>query len=157
MMASQNKNYLTKERRDEIAAEVTKLKTEGRKAVAERLKQAKDLGDLSENSEYQEAREEQSRLEARINELEDILRNSAIFKKESGGGGVVRIGSVVKVKKGAHVTAYTIVGSNEAKPLQGFVSNESPIGKALLGKKAGDAVSVNAPSGIIKYDIVEVG
>ena len=69
----------------------------------------------------------------------------------------MRIGSVVKVKKGAHVTAYTIVGSNEAKPLQGFVSNESPIGKALLGKKAGDAVSVNAPSGIIKYDIVEVG
>ncbi len=156
MMATQNKNYLTKERRDAIAAEVAQLKTEGRKAVAERLKQAKDLGDLSENSEYQEAREEQSRLEARINELEDILRNSAIIKKENGSG-AVRIGSVVKVKKGSHVATYTIVGSNEAKPLQGLISNESPIGKALLGKKVGEVVQVNAPSGIVKYEIVEIG
>lgn len=156
MMATQNKNYLTKARRDAIAVEVAQLKTEGRKAVAERLKQAKDLGDLSENSEYQEAREEQSRLEARINELEEILRNSAIIKKENGGV-TVRIGSVAKVKKGAHIVSYTIVGSNEAKPLQGLISNESPIGHALLGKKAGDVVSVNTPNGIVKYEIIEVG
>lgn len=156
MMATQNKNYLTKARRDAIAVEVAQLKTEGRKAVAERLKQAKDLGDLSENSEYQEAREEQSRLEAHINELEDILRNSAIIKKENGGG-TVHIGSVAKVKKGTHIASYTIVGSNEAKPLQGLISNESPIGHALLGKKAGDVVSVNTPNGIVKYEIIEVG
>lgn len=156
MMATQNKNYLSKERRDEITAEVAKLKTAGRKDVAERLKQAKDLGDLSENSEYQEAREEQSRLEVRINELEDILRTSEIIKKEVGGASV-RIGSVVKVRKGSTIISYTIVGSNEAKPLNGLVSNESPIGRALLGKKAGDAVNVSAPSGIIKYEIIEIG
>lgn len=156
MTASPNKNYLTKERRDAIAVEVKQLKSEGRKAVAERLKQAKDLGDLSENSEYQEAREEQSRLEARINELEDILRNSAIIVKKESNGGTVHIGSVIKVKKGTHTVSYTIVGSNEAKPLQGLISNESPIGKALLGKKVGDVVQVNAPSGIVKYEIVEI-
>lgn len=156
MMASLQKHYLTKERKDAITAEVAELKSEGRKVVAERLKQAKDLGDLSENSEYQEAREEQSRLEGRISELEDILRNCAIIKKEQGNG-TVKIGSIVKVKKGSTQMTYTIVGSNEAKPLQGLISNESPIGKAMLGKKIGEKFEVSAPSGIVKYEVVEVG
>lgn len=156
MSAVIKKNYLTKERYDAIVGEIATLKTEGRKVIAERLRHAKDLGDLSENSEYQEAREEQSRLEVHIEELEELLRNSSIIKMESGGI-TVRIGSKVKLKKGSAVKQYTIVGSNEAKPLEGLVSNESPIGQAVLGKKVGDIIRVKAPSGIVEYEVVEIG
>ncbi|MFA6365557.1 MAG: transcription elongation factor GreA [Candidatus Paceibacterota bacterium] len=149
------KNYLTQDRYDEIVTEVEQMKTEGRKAVAERLRHAKDLGDLSENAEYQTAREDQSRLEGRINEYEELIRNSSIIKKEAVGV-TVRIGSNVKIKKGSQMIQYAIVGSNEAKPLQGFISNESPIGQALLGKKIGEKAYVKAPSGTIEYEIVEI-
>lgn len=150
--------YLTQERYDEIVREVSKLKTEERKRVAERLKNAKDLGDLSENFDYHEAREEQSRLEQRIHELEEILRNSVIIKKTNGTA-TVRIGGRVTVARpgdGAGGTAFTIVGSSEAKPAEGFISNESPLGKALLGKKVGDAVTVSTPKGVTTYQILRI-
>ncbi len=150
--------YLTQERHDEIVREVHKLKTEERKKVAERLKNAKDLGDLSENFDYHEAREEQSRLEARIHELEEILRNSVIIKKASGNS-TVRIGGRVAVTRpgeGLGETSFTIVGSSEAEPAEGFISNESPLGRALLGKKVGDTVTVPTPKGTSTYQIVRI-
>lgn len=156
MAAVIKKNYLTKERYDAIVIEIAKLKSEGRKVVAERLRHAKDLGDLSENSEYQEAREDQTRLEVHIEELEELLRNSSLIKLETGGV-TVRIGTRVKLKKGNTTVQYTVVGSNEAKPLDGLISNESPIGQAVLGKKVGDTIKVKAPSGIVEYQVVEIG
>ncbi len=147
--------YLTKDRFDELQKELDELKTAGRGVVADRLKHAKELGDLSENSEYQEAREEQSRLEQKINQLEELLRNSSIIKK-SNGIDSVRIGSKVKVEKNKDVAVYTIVGSNEADPSNGFVSNESPIGRAILGKKVGDIVMFRTPKGDISCRILGI-
>ena len=144
--------YLSQERHDELIQELQGLKTKGRKEIAERLKFAKELGDLSENSEYHEAREGQSVLERRINELEELLRSASIIKKPTGAA-TVRIGSHVRLKKNGTVVAYTIVGSSEAKPLEGFISNESPIGSSILGKKVGDVIEVDAPVGKVQYKI----
>lgn len=149
------KAYLTKDRYEEIAEELKQLKTEGRRAVAERLKQAKDLGDLSENFDYQTAREEQSKLEQRINQLEDLLRTSSIIAKTPSGG-VVRVGARVVVDRAGTSMTFTITGSSEARPGDGLISNESPIGKALLGRKAGDEVAVMTPRGEARYRIVSV-
>ncbi|MBI5732911.1 transcription elongation factor GreA [Candidatus Jorgensenbacteria bacterium] len=147
--------YLTSERHDEIVAELNELRTKGRQGVAERLRHAKELGDLSENSEYQEAREEQSRLEQKIIYLEEALRNSSIIKKASGTL-TARIGSRIKVKKDGESLTYTIVGSNEAQPGAGLISNESPIGRGLLGKKVGDVVRVKTPKGEMTYQILAI-
>ena len=120
--------------------------------MSERLKRAKEFGDLSENSEYSEAKEEQAQVEGRIFELEEIVRNASIIKK-NGQTGEVGIGSTVKaLKNGAEVT-YQIVGSNEAKPEEGRISNESPLGQAFLGKKVGDTAEVLAPGGKVAYKI----
>ncbi|TSC52229.1 MAG: transcription elongation factor GreA [Parcubacteria group bacterium LiPW_41] len=154
---STKKNYLTKERYEEIVTELESLRLEGRRTVAERLKHAKELGDLSENSEYQEARDEQARLEGKIAELEDLLRNSAIIEKTGNGTGGVRVGSKVTVKKGSEKRVFTIVGSNESKPTEGLISNESPIGQALIGKKDGDKVTVVTPTGLtVDYTILSI-
>ena len=147
--------YLSQERYDELRKELEELKTEGRQTIAQRLKQAKELWDLSENSEYQEAREEQSRLEQKISQLEDLFRYSSIIKKAAGSQ-TVRIGSKVKVRKNNEFFTYTIVGSNEARPMEGLISNESPIGRGLLGKKVGDTVFVRAPKGEITYQILAI-
>jgi transcription elongation factor GreA len=150
-----NKSYLTQDRYDEIVKEVEELKTNGRRGIAEHLKQAKDLGDLSENADYQEAREAQSRLERRILELEDVVRNSVIIKKAEGSG-VVKISSKVTLKKNGDVITYSITGSNEAHPAGGFISNESPLGRALLGKQVGDEVAVRTPKGENLYVILRI-
>lgn len=147
--------YLSQERFEELSKELNELKTEGRQAVAQRLKQAKELGDLSENSEYQEAREEQSRLEQKISQLEDLLRHSSIIKKAAGSQ-TVRIGSKVKVRKNNEFFTYTIVGSNEARPMEGLISNESPIGRGLLGKKIGDTVFIRTPKGEVTYQVLAI-
>ena len=147
--------YLSQERYDELTRELDELKTKGRKEIALRLKHAKELGDLSENSEYQEAREEQSRLEKKINGFGDILRSASIIKKSSGAA-TVRIGSKIKLKKNSQEVTYTIVGSSEAKPLEGFISNESPIGRGILGKRAGDVVQIETPKGKVKYEILGI-
>lgn len=147
--------YLTEERYNEILKEIETLKTKDRKEISERLKAAKELGDLSENSEYKEAREAQDRLERRINTLEDISRNFVIIKKPQNAL-TVRIGSKVVLKKGDTNYTYTIVGSAEASPSEGFISNNSPLGKAVLGKKAGDEAVFKTPKGETKYKVVKV-
>lgn len=147
--------YLSQERYDELSRELVELKIDGRKEIAQRLKYAKELGDLSENSEYQDVREEQSNLEKRINEFEDLLRSASIIKKSSGAA-TVRIGSKVKLEKNKETVTYTIVGSSEAKPTQGFISNESPVGRGLLGKKVNDIIKVETAKGEMVYKILSI-
>ncbi len=128
--------------------------------VMERLRHAKDLGDLSENVEYQSAREDQSILEKKIAELEDLLKNSAIFEKQSASGissnGIVRLGSKISLDKNGATLNYTLVGSSEADPMNGLISNESPLGRELLAKKAGDKIQVETPKGQIEYSVLNV-
>lgn len=150
------KQYLTQERLDELRAELEMLKNTKRNEVAQRLKTAKEYGDLSENSEYVEAREEQATVEGRIFELEELLKE-AVTLKTGEGGDVVQVGSVVTVKKGEKEITYTIVGSYEAKPEKGRISDESPLGKAFLSHKVGDTVSVTTPGGAAQYEIVKIG
>lgn len=147
--------YLTKEKLEELKKELEYLKIEGRREVAEHLQKAKEYGDLSENAEYNEAKDEQQRLETRISELEDIIRN-AVLIKEGIKSDSVKIGSKITLKKDGKTYQYIIVGQNEADPLNGKISNESPLGKALLNKKVGDLVEVLAPSGKIEYKIIKI-
>ncbi len=148
-------SYLSQEGYEGLVKELNELKTAGRKSVAERLKHAKELGDLSENSEYQEAREDQTRLEQRIGQLEEMLRQTVLIKKTSGSA-TVRIGSRVKVKKNGDTLEFSIVGSHESRPAEGLISNESPLARALLGKKIGDTAEVQTPKGPTHYVIVEI-
>ncbi len=150
-----NKQYLTKERLEELKEELADLKTRRRIEVGERLKRAKELGDLSENSEYFEAREEQAQVETRIGELEDMIKNAEIIEK-TGSTTSVSIGSTIEVEKGGQRRKFTIVGSNEAKPEAGFISNESPLGKSFLGKSVGSKVTVTTPGGKAEYTIVSI-
>lgn len=147
--------YLTKERYEELREELEKLKKEGRNEIAERLKKAKEFGDLSENAEYAEAKEAQATVESRIIELENILRNSSIIKKTSGKK-IIDFGVTIIVKKDGKEFKYTIVGSNEANPEKNMISNESPLGVAFFGKKAGDIVEVETPKGKVKYHIMSI-
>jgi transcription elongation factor GreA len=149
------KQYLTKERLDELTAELDELKNKKRNEVAQRLKAAKEYGDLSENSEYAEAREEQANVEARIFELEELLKE-AVTIETGAGGDTVGVGSVVTVKKGEKTMTYTIVGSYEAKPEEGRISDESPLGKAFMGRKVGDTVNVATPGGTVSYQVTEI-
>jgi len=152
-----DKQYLTKERLEELKEELADLKSRRRIEVGERLKKAKELGDLSENSEYFEAREEQAQVETRIGELEDMVKTAAIIEKPQSSSSVA-VGSTVEVEKshGGQRMKFTIVGSNEANPASGLISNESPLGNAFLGKKAGDKISVTAPKGKTEYTIISI-
>ncbi len=151
------KQYLSKEKLEELQAELQNLKTIRRQEVAERLKRAKELGDLSENSEYFEARDEQAQVEGRILELEDIIKNAVLIEKAPSTG-IVQVGSTVVVEKTGQSgqRKFVIVGSNEAKPEAGFISNESPLGRAFLKKKAGETVMVVTPNGKAEYKIVSI-
>jgi len=153
----QESEYLSKEGLEKLKEKIDALKKK-RKEIAERIEQAKSLGDLSENAEYQEAKEEQLANESQIAEFEDVLRRAVIFSESKGGGAFVRIGSTVVVKKedSGSTFQYSIVGSEEADPASNKVSNESPLGRAFLGKKAGDVVDVLTPRGAAKYRIKEV-
>jgi transcription elongation factor GreA len=152
-MATQQ--YLSQERFDELTAELAELKTTKRVGIAERLKTAKEYGDLSENSEYAEAREEQAAVETRINELEDLLKNAAIIQKATGSD-VVTVGSTVVAKKAGKEITYHIVGSYDADPVAGKISDESPLGKAFMKKRAGDKVNVATPAGTTTYEIMKI-
>lgn len=149
------KFYVTKERLLELERELETLKTEKQIEVAERLKRAKEFGDLSENSEYSEAKEEQAQVAGRIFELENMIKNAVIIKKAAGKG-TVQIGSTFTVKKDGREFRYTLVGSEEANPAESRISNESPIGRSFLGKKAGDAVVVETPRGRMEYLLVSI-
>lgn len=149
------KQYLSKERFDELTAELADLKTTKRIEIAQRLKTAKEYGDLSENSEYAEAREEQASVETHIAELEDLLKNVEIVTKTKGNG-TIQVGSTIVVGKGGKEMTYVIVGSYEADPLAGKISDESPLGRSFMGKKVGDKVNVDAPAGKVSYEILKV-
>jgi|SRR3989338_5919379 len=150
------KKFITKEGLKKLQAELEDLKTVKRKEVAQRIKEAKELGDLSENAEYSSAKEEQSFIDGRILELEELLRSVVIIKKKIFGGKIT-IGSTVKLKTNdGTIVTYTISGSNEADPSKGFISNESPIGQSLLTKKIGDTISVQAPRGTVTFEIIEI-
>ena len=140
---------------DELKNELDEL-ISNRGPIADRIRQARELGDLSENAEYQTAREEQDRLETRIGELEHVLLNAQLIKKAKSDGRV-RLGSNVKLDaKNGPSKVLQIVGTIEADPLSGKISDESPIGKALLGKKVGDRAEVNLPSGKVSYIIADI-
>ena len=147
--------FLTAKGFDELTEELEELKTTKRLEVAENLRNAKALGDLSENSEYLEAREEQGRVERRILELEEMLKNATIIKAGKSKG-VIDVGSTVEVLTGGKKVKFSIVGTNEARPEEGFISNQSPLGRELIGKKTGEAVVIEAPSGKVQYKIQKI-
>lgn len=145
---------LTQQGIDELKQEFTTL-TAQRKTIAERIKSARELGDLSENAEYQSARDDQDRLEARISEVDHILQNSELIKKPKSNGKVV-LGSTVTLKDGGKPLVYQVVGTMEADPLNGKISDESPIGKTLLGKAVGDKAEIKSPAGTHAYKILSI-
>ena len=136
-------------------AELEELRTVKRPQVILRVKNARELGDLRENAEYQEARNEQSFLEGRVQALEDLIRRARVI--EAGEKGLVALGSTVRVAVEGEESTFHIVGSTEADPANGRISNASPVGKALLGHRAGDAVTAQLPGREVEYRIVEVG
>ena len=140
---------LTPEGLDKLKDEIEHLSTVKRREVAERIKEAREFGDISENSEYDDAKNEQAMLEARIASLEDKLRSASVIDATELSSDIVRVGSIVNVKDegSGKSLQYTIVGSTEADPGDNKLSNESPVGKALVGKKRNDEVSVQLPNG----------
>ena len=150
---------MSEERHQELKDELTYLKTVREKEVAELIKEARGFGDLSENSEYDEAKNEQGKLYSRIAEIEDILLHAVVISDSASRGNAVAIGSrviVADVKSGRELPEYKVVGSQEADPMNRAVSEESPFGKALLGAKEGDDVTVEAPVGEIRYRVVKI-
>ncbi|MBQ9364327.1 MAG: transcription elongation factor GreA [Schwartzia sp.] len=152
------KIILTKDGLKKMEEELEHLKTVRRKEVAERLKEAIALGDLSENSEYDDAKNEQAFIEGRIQELTVKLRNVEVISDEKKSKSVVQMGSCIVVRdmEEEEDLEYTIVGSAEADPAEGRISNESPVGEAVLGQKVGTIVDVRAPAGLLKYKIVKI-
>ena len=146
--------YLTKEGLAELQDELHSLKTVRRREIAEAITAAKEQGDLSENAEYQQAKDEQRRTEEKIAELEATVKHARIITNSSTEQ--VDIGNVVTLAWDGKNKEYRIVGSNEADPLQGKISNESPIGKSLLGRKKGEEVAIPTPAGGKKCKIVEI-
>ncbi|HKR99500.1 MAG TPA: transcription elongation factor GreA [Candidatus Dormibacteraeota bacterium] len=146
---------LTKDGLARLERELDELRTVRRSEVAERIKYAKDFGDISENAEYEDAKNEQGMVEGRILVLENMIRNAVLIEEPSGGG-VVGVGSVVEVKDDFGKQTFTIVGPAEVDVAQGRISMESPLGKALLGHKSGDQVEVQSPDGTRRAKITKV-
>ena len=149
---------LTPEGLEKLKQEIEYLSGDKRREVAERIKEAREFGDISENSEYDDAKNEQAMLEAKIAQLEDRLRSASVIDSKELGTDQVRVGSVVHVKdeKTGKSVKYTIVGSAEAKPTENRLSNESPVGKALLGHKRGEEVVISTPKGKRKLKITKI-
>ncbi|MGB9804864.1 MAG: transcription elongation factor GreA [Desulfofundulus sp.] len=149
---------LTLEGLKKLEKELEELKTIRRREVAARIKQAIEFGDISENSEYEDAKNEQAFIEGRILTLEQMLRNARVIDDERTGTDEVSIGSTVRLKdlEFGDEVEYTIVGSVEADPGAHKISNESPVGKAILGQRKGSIVEVSVPAGLLKYQIVDI-
>lgn len=144
---------ITDDGKKELESELDDLK--GRRgAIADKIAEARDFGDLSENAEYDSAREEQGLVESRVAEIEDILLNAEIIK--SSKSSKVSLGSKVELKTDGKLASYILVGPVEADPLEGKISNESPLGVALMGKKVGDSATITTPKGKIDYEIVKI-
>ena len=154
-MADKKKYDFTSEGINKLKEELDRRKGTERTEIANRIKEARSFGDLSENSEYDEAKNEQAQVEERIAKLEMMVRNAKIIDEKDLNTDVVNIGSNVKVREldTMEEDEYTIVGSAEADPLEGKISNESPVGSKLIGNRVGDVVEVEVPDGIIKYEI----
>jgi transcription elongation factor GreA len=150
--------YLTRDGRAKLEAELELLTTVERKGVAERIAAAKELGDISESGEYEDAKKSQALLEGRIREIKSLLSRAEMIDEDHVGNGEVRVGSQVTVRfeDDGEEETWTIVGSAEANPRQGRISNESPIGSAMLGKRARHKVTVQTPSGVMKLTILKV-
>lgn len=147
-----NKVYqITESGQRELERELEELKSR-RGEIADKIAAARDFGDLSENAEYDAAREAQGLLETRITEIETILQNASII--QVGGSSTVALGSTVELEANGKAVVYTVVGPVEADPLEGKVSNESPIGQALMGKAVGDTVTISTPKGELAYTVV---
>lgn len=148
--------FLTREGLKKLEEELAYLRTVRRAEVAERLHNAMEDGELIENAEYEDAKNEQAFVEGRILTLENMLSNAVVIE-DDGPEGVVRLGSIVTVREdGGKPEKYHIVGAAEANPREGRISNESPLGKALMDRKVGDAVKVNAPAGVLTFTIVGI-
>ncbi len=157
-MSAVKKNIMTYEGLRKLEDELQELKAVKRKEVADKIKEAREQGDLSENAEYDAAKDEQREIESRIEELEKILKNAEVADDEGVAKGAVNLGSTVVVydMEFDEELEYKIVGSTEANILNGSISNESPLGKALLHKKKNDVVEVETPSGPISYKVISV-
>ena len=149
---------LTREGYEELKQEIQYLTTEKRREVADRIRVAREFGDITENAEYDDAKNEQALLEQRIAKLEERLRNARVIEKKDIAKDVVSIGSKVRLRDldAKQTIEYRIVGSAEANPAQNKLSNESPVGKAIIGKKKGETVEVSAPRGSMKFKILEI-
>lgn len=155
---NEKETILTPEGLRKLEQELEHLKSVKRKEVAERIKMAISYGDISENSEYDDAKNEQAFVEGRIMTLEKMLRNARVIDEEDIDINIVGIGSKVTLKdlEFDDIVEYTIVGSAESDPAANRISNESPVGQALMGKKKGEIVSVNVPAGVIQYEILDI-
>ena len=156
-MPAEKKVILTEEGKKKLEDELNDLKLVRRREIAEKIKDARGQGDLSENAEYDAAREEQAKIEARIEELEQKLRNVKVIETDANKNRI-SLGSQVKLldMEFQEEVIFMIVGSTESDPSNGKISNESPLGNALIGHKTGDTVDVNSPDGIIKYKVIEI-
>ncbi len=158
-MAEENKKIvLTSDGLKKLEDELENLKVVRRKEVAAKIKEARGQGDLSENAEYDAAKEEQAEIEARIITIEKMLRNADVIDEEEINTGNVNIGNTVKLydEEFEEEIEYTIVGSAEADPTLGKISNESPLGMALLGHTIGDSIDVEAPAGVLKFKVLDI-
>ena len=156
-MAETKKNILTYEGLKALEDELHDLKVNRRREVAQKIKEAREQGDLSENAEYDAAKEEQRDIELRIEEIDKILKNAEVVDDDDVDSSVINVGCTVKSRdlEFEEEMEYKIVGSTEANSLKGKISNESPVGKALIGAQKGDTVEVETPAGMIKYKIVD--
>ncbi|EKD78494.1 MAG: Transcription elongation factor [uncultured bacterium] len=148
--------YVTAEGLEKLKSDLEYFKTTKRKDIASRIASAKELGDLSENAEYSDAKEEQALVEGKILELEETLRNVTLIQKPKGSKTVVIGSHIAVVDPDGKQLEFDVVGSNEADPGAGTISNESPLGKAFLGRKVGDEVAVTVPKGTITYTLKKV-
>lgn len=157
---TEKKNLLTREGLKKYEEELQYLKSVKMKEISQKIKEAKEQGDLSENAEYDAAKDEQGKVDARIKELEKLLKNAEVVDVEQTDGKIAKVsfGCTVRLldKELKEEMEYTIKGSSEADSLNGSISNESPLGKALIGAKKGDTIEVEAPVGIVKYKILDV-
>ncbi len=149
-------HYLTPEGKTKVKAELEDLINNKRVALAKRLRDAIQQGDLSENADYHAAKEDQAFLEGKILELEAILRGAVIIEEGGGGGEVVQVGSRVTVEESGDNLTFTVVGAKEANPREGKISNESPVGRALLGRRVGEEARAATPAGEIVYKVVKI-
>lgn len=154
----EKKNLMSYEGLKKLEDELHELKEVRRAEIAQKIKEAREQGDLSENAEYDAAKDEQRDIELRIEEIEKILKNAEVFLEEDVAGDVVSLGSTVTIKDLEYNDefVYKIVGSTEADSLDGKISNESPVGRALIGSKKGTTVTVETPAGELKYKVVKV-